>query len=74
MGIISVKLNKNEDKMLRQLSEHFHADRSTLIKKSLLDLYENMLDIETIEKFEKNEQKGKVFFRNSRGNFDEIEK
>ncbi len=62
MGVISVRLNKNEDKMLRQLSEYFHADRSTLIKKSLFDLYENMLDIETIEAFEKKGKRGKVSF------------
>jgi len=48
--------------MLKQLSEYFRADRSTLIKKSLFDLYENMLDIETIESFEKNEKKGNVSF------------
>jgi predicted transcriptional regulator len=62
MGVISVRLNKEEDKMLRQLSEYFHADRSTLIKRSLFDLYENMLDIETIEAFEKKEKRGKVSF------------
>lgn len=62
MGVISVRLNKDEDKMLRQLSEYFHADRSTVIKKSLFELYENMLDIETIEAFEKREKKGKVSF------------
>ncbi|PIQ45740.1 MAG: hypothetical protein COW04_05985 [Deltaproteobacteria bacterium CG12_big_fil_rev_8_21_14_0_65_43_10] len=62
MGVISVRLNKEEDKMLKQLSEYFRADRSTLIKKSLFDLYENMLDIETIESFEKNEKKGNVSF------------
>ena len=32
MGVISVRLNKDEDKRLKQLSEYFHADRSTLIK------------------------------------------
>lgn len=48
--------------MLKQLSEHFHTDRSTLIKKSLSDLYENMLDMEIIEAFEKKEEKGGVSF------------
>jgi predicted transcriptional regulator len=62
MGVISVRLNKEEDNMLKQLSEYFRTDRSTLIKKSLFDLYENMLDIETIESFEKKEKKGKVLF------------
>jgi predicted transcriptional regulator len=62
MGVISVRLNKEEEKILRHLSEYFHADRSTLIKRSLFDLYENMRDIETIESFEKKEKKGKVSF------------
>lgn len=62
MGVISVRLNNDEDKILRQLSEYFHTDRSTLIKKSLLELYENMRDIETIDAFEKKEKKSKVSF------------
>ena len=62
MGVISVRLNKEEEKMLRYLSKYCHANRSTLIKRSLFELYENMLDIETIESFEKKEKKGKVSF------------
>lgn len=62
MGVISVRLNKEEDEMLKRLSEYFQADRSTLIKKSLVELYENMKDIEMIEAFEKKEKRGKVFF------------
>lgn len=62
MGVISVRLDKDEEKVLKKLSEHFHADKSTLIKKSLFDLYENVLDIEEIKKFEKKERSGKVSF------------
>jgi predicted DNA-binding protein len=62
VGVISVRLNKEEEKILKDLSQYFHADRSTLIKRSLFELYENMLDIETIESFEKKEKKGKVSF------------
>jgi hypothetical protein len=62
MGVISVRLNKDEVNMLKQLTEYFHADRSTLIKRSLLELYENMRDIEAIETFEKKEKRGKVSF------------
>lgn len=62
MGVISVRLNKDEDKILRRLTEYFQTDRSTLIKKSLLELYENMKDGETIEIFEKKEKRGKVSF------------
>jgi hypothetical protein len=53
---------KEEKNMLKQLTKYFNADRSTLIKRSLLELYENMRDIEAIEAFEKKEKKGKVSF------------
>jgi hypothetical protein len=62
MGVISVRFNRDEEKILGQLSEHFHIDRSTLIKKSLFELYENMRDMETIETFEKKEKKRKISF------------
>lgn len=62
MGVISVRLNKDEDKMLKQLADYFHADKSTLIKRSLLDLYESIRDMEVIETFEKQEKIGKTSF------------
>ena len=62
MGVISVRLNKNEEEILKQLSDHFHKDKSTLIKKSLFDLYENMLDLDEIRKFELREKRGKISF------------
>ena len=62
MGAISVRLNKEEERMLKNLSKYFHVDKSTMIKRSLFDLYENILDIETIESFERKEKKGKVSF------------
>lgn len=62
MGIISVRLNKDEEKILKNLSDHFHEDKSTLIKKSLLELYENVMDLNEVKKFEAKEKKGKVSF------------
>ncbi|MEF9425816.1 MAG: DUF6290 family protein [Candidatus Mariimomonas ferrooxydans] len=62
MGVISVRFNKDEEKILKKLSDHFHEDRSTLIKKSLIDLYENVMDLKEIKKFEVKEKKGKVSF------------
>lgn len=62
MGVISVRLNKEEEKVLKKLAEYFHADKSTLIKKSLFELYESILDMEAIEQFEEKERKGKVAF------------
>ncbi len=62
MGIVSVRFNKDEEKILKKLSDHFHEDKSTLIKKSLFELYENVLDLNEIKKFETKEKKGKVSF------------
>ena len=62
MGVISVRFNKDEEKILKKLSDHFHEDKSTLIKKSLIELYENVLDLKEIKKFEGKEKRGKVSF------------
>ena len=62
MGVISVRLNKDEEKILKELSDNLGIDKSTLIKKSILELYENLLDMEMIEKFEEKERKGKASF------------
>ncbi len=62
MGVISVRFNKDEEKILKKLSDHFHEDKSTLIKKSLIALYENVLDLNQINKFEAKEKRGKVSF------------
>ncbi len=62
MGVISVRFNKDEENILKKLSDHFHEDKSTLIKKSLFELYENVLDLNEIKKFEAKEKKGKISF------------
>ncbi len=62
MGVISVRLNKKEEKILKHLSQYFNADKSTLVKRSLFEMYENILDIETIDAFEKKEKRGRVSF------------
>ena len=62
MGVISIRLNKDEEKILRKLSEHCHEDKSALVKKSLFELYENIVDLDEIEKFEAKGRKGKASF------------
>ena len=62
MGVVSVRFNKDEEKILKKLSDYFHEGKSTLIKKSLFELYENVLDLNEIKKFEAKEKKGKVSF------------
>jgi hypothetical protein len=62
MGVISIRLNKGEEKILKKLSEHFHEDKSALVKKSLYELYENIIDLDVIKKFEIKERRGKTAF------------
>ena len=62
MGVISIRLNKDEEKILKKLSEHFHEDKSALVKKSLFELYENVMDLNDIKKFEAKERKGRASF------------
>jgi len=62
MGVISIRFNSDEEKILKKLSDHFHEDKSALIKKSLVDLYENVLDLNTITRYEEREKKKKVSF------------
>lgn len=44
------------------MSEHFHEEKSALVKKSLMDLYENVMDLDEIKKFETKEKKGRASF------------
>ncbi len=62
MGVISIRLNSDEEKILKKLSDYFHEDKSALIKKSLVELYENVLDLNTITRYEEREKKMKVSF------------
>ncbi len=62
MGVISIRLNRDEERILKKLADYYHKDTSALVKKSLLELYENALDLGEIEKFEAREKKGKVSF------------
>ncbi|MBN1531824.1 MAG: hypothetical protein JXA20_04115 [Spirochaetes bacterium] len=62
MGVTSVRFNQKEEKLIKFLKEYYNCDASTLVKKSLWDLYEDIKDREEIEAFEKKEKSGKVKF------------
>lgn len=62
MGVTSVRFNKKEEKIINYLKKHLNCDTSTLLKKSLWELYEDLKDREIIEEFEKKEKEGKVSF------------
>lgn len=62
MGMISVRLNEDEEKILKKLSCYYNAGTSTLVKKSLFELYENMVDLNVVNDFEEEEKQGKTSF------------
>lgn len=62
MGVVSVRLNKDEEKILDYLTEYFHEEKSTLFKKSLYEMYEDVQDIKFIENYiEKSNVKKREF-------------
>ena len=63
MAVTSLRLNSNEQKVLKYLKDYFHCDSSTILKKSLMEMYEVLQDKEIIENFEKEESSGKTAFK-----------
>ena len=70
MSIISIRLNQKEAKILKFLTQYLDRDKSSLIKHSLNDLYDDILDREEIKTFERKEKKKKIQFLS----FDQISK
>jgi len=55
MAVVSVRLNKQEEKILEYLTEYFHEDKSSLLKKSMFELYEDAQDMRFVDAYlEKN--------------------
>ena len=40
MGVISVRLNTKEEKVIKKLVDYYDEDRSKLLKRSLFELYD----------------------------------
>ena len=62
MAVISVRFNSKEEKILKTLKNYYNCDSSNLIKRTLLDLYEEIKDREIIEQFEIKEKSSKSVF------------
>ena len=65
MAVVSIRLNSEEEKIVDYLSSYFDEDKSTLIKHSLKEMYEDIVDREVIEEYESSETKKKPKFRTS---------
>ena len=62
MAVISLRLNQNEENMVNFLSEYYEQDRSSLIKHSLKELYEDIIDKQIISEYEAKEKKEGINF------------
>ena len=65
MAVISIRLNSEEEKMVSFLSDEYEKDKSSLIKYSLREMYEDFIDKKVIDDFEKKEKSKSVLFINS---------
>lgn len=54
---MSVRMNREEEKMINYLSEYFEEEKSSIIKRSLIEMYENIVDRKVIDTFEKMDDK-----------------
>lgn len=59
MAIVSVRLNEEEEKVLNYLADYFHEDKSTLFKKSMYDLFEDIQDIRFVDNYRRKSKKKK---------------
>jgi hypothetical protein len=66
MAVISLRLNRNEESMVAFLSNYYEQDKSSLIKYSLKELYEDIIDKQMITEYETREKKGEVKFVDSK--------
>jgi hypothetical protein len=64
MAVISVRLNKDEEGIIEYLSQIYNEDKSTLIKHSLREMYEDNLDIDTIRNYESSNKEENEKFIN----------
>ncbi len=62
MAVVSVRLNEKEEKILNYLTDYLHEDKSTLFRKSLFEMYEDIQDIRFIEQYIENSQIEKPTF------------
>ena len=59
MAVISLRLNRDEEEMVNFLSDYYEQDKSSLIKYSLKELYEDITDKQVITEYEAKEKTAK---------------
>lgn len=62
MAVVSVRFNEKELKILQRLADELDIDQSTVIKKSIMDTYEDLVDRQVIAEFERADSTKKTKF------------
>jgi Family of unknown function (DUF6290) len=65
MGIVSVRFNFEEERILEELTNYYQEDKSKLLKKLMVEMYEDLIDKNEIAKFESKEKNKKVKFHSA---------
>jgi hypothetical protein len=65
MAVISLRLNQAEEKMVSFLVNYYEQDKSSLLKYSLKELYEDIIDKQIIDEYEAKEKTGEIKFIDS---------
>ena len=65
MGIVTLRLNSKEEKILKVLQDYLDEDKSGIFKNAMIEKYEEMQDREAIESFEKRERNKKTGFQSA---------
>ena len=65
MGIVSVRFNSEEERILEELTNYYQEDKSKLLKKLMVEMYEDLIDKNEIAKFESKEKNKKVKFHSA---------
>jgi len=63
MAVTSIRFNKKEEELLNYLKGYYNCDSSTIIRRSMIDMYEDIKDKEIIDEFEKEENEGEISFK-----------
>jgi predicted DNA-binding protein len=73
MAIVTLRLNQEEEKILRLLVKHLEQDKSKILKEAMWDKFEELRDRELIEGYEKKSRAGKIKFASADGLIDLME-
>jgi predicted DNA-binding protein len=65
MGIVTLRLNEEEEKILGFLQKYFNEDKSKILKEAMWDKFEDLRDRELIEYYEKKLNTGKIKFESA---------